>query len=171
MNIYHSPMSESAVAIMAARKSLRDGPYFTGNTPHKGVTFREDDREVRSTVKRFTDRYTKFRTVGITSEQYQAPYWLPTELKEFIGLDATRKSNGQAKKTGLELSDIRLMQDEEQKPKDDENGEGNEDDESAPEELEDEFEEFEDDDYNAEKYFDDGDGDGMGDDDDGEAAY
>lgn len=164
-------MSESAVATMAARKSFRDGPYFTGNVPVKGRTYREDDREVRSTVKRFTDRYTKSRTVGITAEQCKQPHWLPTELKEFIGFDGTTKTNGQAKKAGLELNDIRLLQDEEQKAKDEESGEGNDDDESAAEELEDEFEEFEDDDYNAEKYFDDGDGDGMGDDDDGEAAY
>lgn len=166
-------MGDSAVAMMAARKSLRDGPFYTGNTPTKGVTIKVEDRETPSTVKRFTDRYIRSRTVGLTAASYPQPCLLPAELKEFIGFDADGAAKPARKAKRLDPNEIPLEHDGEEKtqPKDEERDEERDEEASGAEELEDEFEEFEDDDYNAEKYFDDGDDDGMGDDDDGEAAY
>lgn len=148
---------------------FRRGPFFTGNNlKQKGYVVYETRRIASDTISRYTDRYLSTQKIGNTAQNFSfVPEHFPPELRKALGVEP---ESGNFVKQEQPASD-RLASVTERAERAAETNE--EEEASGAESVDegDEFEELEDDDYNAEKYFDDGDDD-MGDDDVvEEAAY
>ena len=177
----HGPLSpceeSSAKQALALAKLLIDGPFYTGSA-HSA------EAQSGDSIERYSDRYKRVKKVTRSIDEY--PYQLehfPEELFSVMGISNKKKKlllSAYKTDGGLALLDVpadgdsaeamleklkSLAEDLDADPNAQQNEEENEE-----EDFDDEFEEEDDDDYNAEKYFDDGDDD-MGDDDDGEAAF
>ncbi|EGW34400.1 uncharacterized protein SPAPADRAFT_59834 [Spathaspora passalidarum NRRL Y-27907] len=178
-------------------KLMSDGPFYTGNLDFKDLSQQEQRKldikrgnTAADGIERYSDRYKKVKKIGRTIEEH--PYQLeffPEELYSVMGISnkhkkkllslSTFKSNGGLR--DFKVDDANAENDQanslleklknmaEELDNGDENKE--EDDEDQEEEMDDEFDEDDDDDYNAEKYFDDGDDDGMDAGGDDEAAF
>lgn len=165
--------SASAEVIQETRQKLQKGPWNTGLVGGRGYivteTLNGTNEGKGDGITRYTDRYLQRRTIGRSSEDF--PFdsrFLPAELYKAAGLKPAEKpqdpSSSMSRVDRLALFDV-------VEPIKKEEEEEEEQEEEDAEDLEDEFEEAEDDDYNAEKYFDDGDEEGEADDGDQEAAY
>lgn len=159
-------------------EKLQTGPWNTGVLGGKGSTVTEpldtSNPSNQDNVSRYTDRYLRHRQVGRTVKDF--PFnsgFLPSELHKIVRLSSEEQQTSSISKhsnrTKL-VQRIADMADDEEDSADKEDDPENEDNDNE-EEVEDEFEEMDDDDYNAEKYFDDGDDYGDADDGDNEAAY
>lgn len=160
---------DSAKRLVEVRTAIGDGPFYIGSTTAPGLTVTERQGGPGDGIKRYTDRYIKSRRIGNTLADYAfEPTFFPLELQQAIGFTAAgAPGETAAPATKAKAGFVKTGA----------HGEGSaaenvdRSDLDEEDEVEDEFEELEDDDYNAEKYFDAGD-DADDDADDGdEAAY
>lgn len=171
-----SPYEENAAKqAIALQKLLYNGPFYTGLVVLGTFT-------TAPPIERYSDRYKLVKKVGTSIDEY--PYQLeffPPELYSVMGISkkkkalllSTFKADG-----GLALYETTSHGDsidvlEKLKHMAEElDANGNQDGEDALEEedIDDHFESDDDNDYNAERYFENGDED-VGDDDDDEAAF
>lgn len=170
-------LDEAAAAqFQTVHTDLQNGVWNTGQLGARGFVVEEpvnaEEQTAQDSIKRYTDRYLPRRKIGRTAADFEfEPLFLPQELYKAVGLTVENGTDHKPVKSETKVADIERLvrqngQETEKETKDEEN-----DDEPEAEEEEDEFEEMDDDDYNAEKYFDDGDDYGDGDDGESEAAY
>lgn len=161
--------NKAAGKLQEMRAELCRGPFFTGNDiTQKGYISYETHRVAADTISRYTDRYLTTQKIGNTAEDFPfVPEHFPPELRKALGFDV---AGTKPVKKELPESD-RLASVAERAERAEAANDEEEPSEKESVDEGDEFEELDDDDYNAEKYFDDGDDD-LGDDDAAEeAAY
>ncbi|WPK25676.1 hypothetical protein PUMCH_003001 [Australozyma saopauloensis] len=172
-----SPYEESAAKqTIALQKLLYNGPFFSGS---ESLALKAS----APPIERYSDRYKQVKKVGTLIDEY--PYQLeffPEELYSVMGLSKKKKAlllSAFKADGGLASYEISLQGetvDVLEKLKHmaeelDANGNAQEGDEGLEEDdIDDHFESDDDNDYNAERYFENGDDD-MGDDEDDEAAF
>lgn len=167
---------QAASNLQVVHERLQTGPWNTGMLGEKGATVSEpldvSNPSNQDNIQRYTDRYLRHHQIGRTTSDFPFnPSFLSPDLHKIVKLaDSSKQSTAKPKSRGDDKLAQRIAgivndEDEEHEVDEDEEEQDNE------EEVEDEFEELDDDDYNAEKYFDDGDDYGDGDDGDNEAAY
>lgn len=163
---------QAAADLQVVFDRLQSGPWHTGSTGAKGQVVTETllpGLSNADNLERYTDKYIQRRVVGRTTESYPInPKFLPKELYSAAGLRGGDDAGQKPRTTeAIDLNSINQIAQENL----DDDDKSDADIDKDPELEEDEFEELDDDDYNAEKYFDDGEEFGELDDGDDEAAY
>ncbi|SCV02899.1 LAME_0H06106g1_1 [Lachancea meyersii CBS 8951] len=166
---------DTAIQYMNLVTAVREGPFYTGSmqlsVDGQGKDLKLVDEDgINDGVERYSDRYLKKRKIGVSIDEH--PFHLeffPDELYQVMGINKkkllaisqlnkrTEVFTGSAAQNedaeGLSmLEKLKNLADEEDESASVENKEELED-------VDDEFDSDEDEDYNAEKYFDDGDDD------------
>lgn len=172
-----NPFEENAAKqAIALQKLMLNGPFFTGSAV-------EESKAAAAPIERYSDRYKKVQKVGTSIDEY--PYQLeffPKELYSVMGLSKQKKAllmsafkadGGLVKYESTSTDDSvdvleRLKQMAEQL--DAEGPDQNADELPEEDEVDDQFESDDDNDYNAEQYFENGDDD-MGEEEEEEAAF
>lgn len=172
LGAYEESAAKQAIAL---QKLIFNGPFFTG-------LLLENSASTAPRIERYLDRYKLVKKVGTSIDEY--PYLLelyPTELYSVMGISKKKKTlllsvfkadGGLALYDTISLNEPDVL--EKLKYMAEELDAGttvHEGEEGAEEEdLDDHFELDDDNDYNAERYFENGDDD-LGDDEDDEAAF
>lgn len=156
---------EAAGCLMQIEKKIVDGPFYCGDNTNPGKIVCSEDSIYHDNIKRYTDKYKTSRQLGNTIDTYPfVTEYFPLELQKFLGVKSQAKrrkvvQDSQISKIEQAIIDATVAVDDA--------NENEEDDKE--EEQPDEFEDFDDDDYNAEQYFDDGEDREL--DEDAEADY
>ncbi|SCU87799.1 LAFA_0E08878g1_1 [Lachancea sp. 'fantastica'] len=174
----------TAIQYMNLVTAVREGPFYTGSM-HLSVDGQGKDRKlvdedgINDGVERYSDRYLKKRRIGVSIDEH--PFHLeffPDELFQVMGINKKKllaisqlnkrtdvfTGSGGPDEDAVGLSMLEKLKN----LADDEDDTANVENKEEPEDVDDEFDSDEDEDYNAEKYFDDGDDDAGEEDDYGD---